>query len=50
MSGAELEKLAVQTGLEVRQVERWLRKRAIVQKPSTLKKFSETTYVVFLAF
>ena len=44
LSGKEFEKLALETGLEIRQVERWFRKRAILQKPTTLKKFSETVY------
>jgi hypothetical protein len=37
----DMEALAKKTDLEVRQVERWLRRRTASDKPSTLAKFSE---------
>jgi len=41
LSGKEFEKLASRTNMEVRQVERWFRKRTVLQAPTKLKKFSE---------
>jgi len=38
----ELEALAKKCDLKIRQVERWMRKRNALDKPSTLAKFSES--------
>lgn len=44
----ELEALTKRTDMDLRQVERWLRKRSLRDKPSTLIKFSESGYVGLL--
>lgn len=41
-----MEALAKRTDLEIRQVERWMRRRMAKDKPSTLQKFSESGYVL----
>jgi len=43
----ELEYVAKHAGMEVRQVERWMRKRLIMGKPITLAKFSESGWRFF---
>ncbi|OXA47434.1 ceramide synthase 6 [Folsomia candida] len=40
----ELEELGKKTDLQVRQVERWMRRRAAQGKPTTLAKFSESCW------
>ncbi len=46
----DMEALSKRTDMDVRQVERWLRKRGLRDKPSTLTKFSESGYVhIYLA-
>ena len=45
LSYKDIELLAKKTDLEPRQVERWLRKRMISDRPTTLAKFSESGYV-----
>lgn len=40
----EMESLVKRTDMDLRQVERWLRKRSGLDKPSTLTKFSESGY------
>jgi hypothetical protein len=42
LSHKDLEALAKKVDLDVRQVERWMRKRTAKDKPSTLAKFSES--------
>lgn len=45
----EIEALAKRTDMEVRQIERWMRKRMAKDKHTTLAKFSECGYeVLFL--
>jgi hypothetical protein len=42
ISGDEVQNLAQKLGMSTRQVERWLRKRKLQERPTTLEKFSET--------
>ena len=42
LSGKQIEKFATQLGMSEREVERWLRKRKLQDRPTTLEKFSET--------
>jgi len=44
LSHKDIEALSKRTDMDVRQVERWMRKRAAKDKPSTLAKFSESGY------
>lgn len=41
---AALEKMSLESGFTVRQVERWWRKRKLVGKPSELNRFCETVW------
>jgi ceramide synthetase len=43
----QIDQLAKQAGMEVRQVERWIRRRSVLGKPITLAKFAESGWRFF---
>ena len=42
ISDADVSRLAGELGMSSRQIERWLRRRRMMNRPTTLNKFAET--------